>query len=334
MNKILRFLEKYIIPKFLYRLFQPIYHYFLVALAAFIYGFPSRKMFVIGVTGTKGKTTTCNLIAHIFNSNGLKTGMATTVNFRIGEEEWLNKTGHTMLGRFQLQKLLAKMLKLGCHYAVIETSSEGILQYRHRFIDYDMAVFTNLSSEHLERHGGFENYRTAKIKLFEKIAKKENSFGVYNLDDKNVDYFLKPAVKNKYGYQIKLKIKNQKLNHILEIEDINLLPDKSKFTVNKEDFEIPLIGEFNVYNTAAAICVAMFQNIPIKQIKKSLVNVKPIPGRMEKINEGQNFSVFVDYAHTEDALKEALSALRVFCKNKIIVVFGCGGDRDKAKRFK
>ena len=148
-------------------------------IAALFYGFPSRKMKVIGVTGTKGKTTTCNLIAQILNFSGHKTGMATTVNFRIGDYEWKNESKQTMLGRFQLQKLLRQMVKENCEYAVIETSSEGILQYRHCFIDYNIAVFTNLSPEHIERHGGFENYRSAKVKLFEKVAKKENSIGIY-----------------------------------------------------------------------------------------------------------------------------------------------------------
>ncbi len=166
MEQLLRFIKKYLIPEFAFKKIQPAYHFSLAYLAALFYAFPSSKMTVIGVTGTKGKTTTCNLIAQILNSAGYKTGMATTVNFRIGEKEWLNETKQTMLGRFQLQKLLARMAREGCKYAVIETSSEGILQYRHRFIDYDVAIFTNLSPEHLERHGGFENYRRAKVKLF------------------------------------------------------------------------------------------------------------------------------------------------------------------------
>lgn len=200
------------------------YHFSLAFLAAVFYGFPSRKMIVIGVTGTKGKTTTCNLIADILQGAGFKTGLASTVNFRIGDKEWVNETKQTMLGRFALQKFLRQMADSGCKYAVIETSSEGIIQYRQRFIDYNVAVFTNLSPEHIERHGGFEKYRAAKVKLFEQVAKRRNgvgiyphtitkiinffrprrksSFGVgvYNLDDKNVGYFLKPAIKAKYGF--------------------------------------------------------------------------------------------------------------------------------------
>ncbi|MEK7635875.1 MAG: UDP-N-acetylmuramoyl-L-alanyl-D-glutamate--2,6-diaminopimelate ligase [Patescibacteria group bacterium] len=334
MEKLLRFFEK-IIPKSIYKKLQPAYHYFLAASAAFIYGFPSEKMLVIGVTGTKGKSTTSNLIHHILNSSGYKTGLATTVNFKIGDEEWLNKEGKTMLGRFKLQKLLSQMARENCVYAVIETSSEGILQFRHRFINYSAAVFTNLSPEHIEHHGSFENYRDAKIKLFEKVAQKENSVGVYNLDDENTKYFLRPKIKNRCFYALnpdkKQRINIQNLNII---SNVKLTIDGTNFSFNKEKFEMSLIGEFNIYNAAAAICVGLSQNIPIEKIKKVLKSVKPVPGRMENIEEGQNFTVFVDYAHTEDSLKNALMFLKNLAKKKIIVVFGCGGDRDKSKRPK
>ena len=150
MERALRIIEK-LIPRPIFEFFQPAYHYLLAFSAALFYGFPSRQIIVIGVTGTKGKTTTCNLIHHILNSSGYKTGLSTTINFKIGDEEWKNDLKQTMPGRFYLQKLLSRMVKAGCQYAVIETSSEGIVQYRHRFIDYDAAVFLNLSPEHLER---------------------------------------------------------------------------------------------------------------------------------------------------------------------------------------
>ena len=198
MEKILRFIEKELIPKNLYKKTQPIYHFLMAYFSALFYDFPSKKMIVVGVTGTKGKTTTCDLIYQILNFAGYKTGLATTANFAISDLKWQNNSKQTMLGRFELQKLLARMAKENCIYAIIETSSEGILQFRHRFIDYDIAVFTNLSPEHIERHGSFENYRNAKIKLFEKVAKEENSIGIYNLDDENAKYFLKPKIKNRY----------------------------------------------------------------------------------------------------------------------------------------
>ena len=364
MDKILRFLEKYIIPKQLYRWGQPIYHFSLAFLAAALYGFPSRKMKVIGITGTKGKTTTCNLIAQILNFSGHKTGMATTVNFRIGEREWKNETKQTMLGRFQLQKLLKQMKKENCEYAIVETSSEGILQYRHRFIDYDAAVFTNLSPEHIERHAGFENYRSAKVKLFEKVVEKKDSVGVYNLDDENVECFLKPKIEKKYGYSFKIrnpkfeirnKFKNQKFNKILEIEDIKISPNKTEFQITfqllsqlKCNLEMPLVGEFNVYNAAAAICVALSQNVPMDKIKQALAQAKPPAGRMEilyakalanrrmRIKESENdFIIVIDYAHEPaslEAVYKTISNLKSQISKTICLLGAQGGGRDKWKR--
>ncbi|MBI5306229.1 UDP-N-acetylmuramyl-tripeptide synthetase [Candidatus Wolfebacteria bacterium] len=339
-NNILFFLKK-LIPKQIFVFFQPGYHFMLSFLAAFFYGFPSRKMIVIGVTGTKGKTTTCNLITQILNFSGRKTGMATTVNFRIGDKEWKNETKQTMLGRFQLQKLLKQMAGEKCEYAVIETSSEGILQYRHCFIDYNIVVFTNLSPEHIERHNGFENYRDAKVKLFEKAVRKKDGIGVYNLDDENVEYFLKPDVKNKYGYGIKFSIFNFQFLNNFQISNIKLLQDKTKFEINNENFEMPLIGEFNVYNATAAICVALSQNIPIEKIKEALKLAKSPIGRMEIIKT-KDFSIIIDYAHEPASLEAVYKAvidskLKVNSPaggSKLICLLGAqGGGRDKWKRL-
>jgi UDP-N-acetylmuramoyl-L-alanyl-D-glutamate--2,6-diaminopimelate ligase len=318
------------------------YHFILAYLGALVYGFPSREMIVIGVTGTKGKTTTCNLIAQILNFCGYKTGMASTVNFRISEKEWINETKQTMLGRFQLQKLLRQMADARCEYAVIETSSEGILQHRHRGIDYKIAVFTNLSPEHIERHGSFEKYRAEKLKLFEIVARRKDGIGVYNLDDENVGYFLKAPVKNRYGFYINSKIKNQnsklqiKIQNfvkILEINNIQLSANGSKFNVDGFEFEMPLIGEFNVYNAAAAICVALSQNIPMAKIQEALKIAKPTPGRMEIIDEGQGFTAIVDYSYEPKGLESALQAIKVFNPKRIIVLTGsAGGGRDKWRR--
>lgn len=167
------------------------YHKLLAILAAYAYNFPSRKMVVIGVTGTNGKTTVCNMIAKILEEAGYKVGLTTTANFKIGEKEWINATKQTMQGRFKLQKLLHRMAEAGCKYAIIETSSEGIAQSRHWGISYDVAVFTNLTPEHIESHGSFEKYKEAKGKLFKSLKqknarteKKENKkVSIVNLDD-------------------------------------------------------------------------------------------------------------------------------------------------------
>ena len=344
MEFILRFLKK-IIPQPIFKFLQPAYHWLLGFLAALFYGFPSRKLTVIGVTGTKGKTTTCNLIAQILNSAGFKTGMTTTVNFRIGSREWINTGKQTMLGRFRLQKLLAEMVGAGCHYAVVETSSEGILQYRHRFIDYKIAVFTNLTPEHIERHGGFENYRDAKLKLFKQVAKKPNAIGIYNLDDKNVGYFLKPKINRQYVYTLQLPDSRTKINNLHIVSNIKSSAKGTNFLFSacarggcasggdKEKFEMPLIGEMNVYNAAAAICVAISQGIPRRQIKKALAKAVPPPGRLELVNAGQKFTVIIDYSYEPASLENALKTIKVFKPKRIILVVGsAGGGRDKWRR--
>lgn len=337
MEKILRFIEKQLIPENLYKKTQPIYHFLMAFFSALFYDFPSKKMVIIGVTGTKGKTTTCDLIYQILNFAGYKTGLATTANFAIGDLKWQNKSKQTMLGRFELQKLLAQMAKENCVYAVIETSSEGILQFRHRFIDYDAAVFTNLSPEHIERHGNFENYRNAKIKLFENVAKKENSVGIYNLDDENAKYFLKPKIKNRYFYALNTENNRVNIQNLNVIANIKSTINGAKFSFNGEKFEMPLIGEFNVYNAAAAICVALSQNIPMETIKKALSVAKPPAGRLEIINKGQGFTVIIDYAHEPASLEAIYKTIKKSIikspKSKVICLLGAqGGGRDKWKR--
>lgn len=333
LEKILRFLEKYVIPKRLYRLGQPIYHFMLAFLGNFIYGAPSKRMFVVGVTGTKGKTTTANLIAQILNGVGFKAGKITSVVFGIGEKEWKNDTKHAMPGRFQLQKLLLQMTKAGCRYAVVETSSEGILQFRHRFIDYKAAVFTNLSPEHIERHGSFQSYRAAKLKLFEKIARKKDGIGIFNLDDENAEYFLGPSVKNKIGYGMKFLNPKPELQMKFQISNVELSTRGTEFKFNGEKFVMPLIGEFNVYNAAAAISFALSQNIPAQKIREVLKRAKPVPGRLEVVDSGQDFTVIVDYAHEPASLEAAYKAVKLFNPRRIIGLLGAqGGGRDKWKR--
>ncbi len=323
------------------------YHYCLAFLGALVYGFPSKKLIVIGVTGTKGKTTTCNLIAQILNVAGHKTGMTTTVNFRIGNEEWPNTTKQTMLGRFALQKMLRRMVDENCKYAVIETSSEGIIQYRHKFIDYKILVFTNLSPEHIERHGGFENYREAKVKLFAHAARQKGSVGIYLLDDENAKHFVEAKIGKKFGYYVnelaedmhpdieKFKIKNIKTSETKTEFDFGGSP--SPFGLEPkglgEHFEMSLIGEFNVYNAASAISVAISQNVPMTEIKNALRNAVAPSGRMEAVNCGQPFKVFVDYSYEPKSLEWALKTVQSFNPRRIIALIGsAGGGRDRWRR--
>lgn len=347
------FLKAHLVPGFIFNSLRPAYHYLLALAGALIYGFPShlrqrfdgqtKKMKIIGVTGTKGKTTTCYLIAQILNSCGFKTGTITTALLKIGEREWTNDSKQTMPGRFQLQKLLAQMRKEACHYAVIETSSEGILQYRHRFVDYDMAIFTNLSPEHIERHGSFENYRNAKIKLFEKVAEKDNGVGIYNLDDENVGYFLEPRISERHSYTLKLRKPIAGIQNLHKISRIETTRQGASFLFGGESadrrIETPLIGEFNVYNAAAAICAALSQDIPFEKIKTALAAAKPPPGRFEIVDKGQDFKVIIDYAHEPASLEAAYKAIKNSkfqipdSKSKLICLLGAqGGGRDKWKR--
>ena len=328
---------KKIIPKNLLLL----YHKCWAILANYIYGFPSNKLIVIGTTGTNGKSTTCNLIAKVLEETGAKVGMMTTVNFKIADKEWINDTHMTMKGRLTLQKMLKQMVKAGCKYAVVETSSEGIMQNRNWGINYDMAVFTNLTPEHIETHGSFENYKKAKGQLFaglskyprKKINDKEISKALaVNLDDQHWQYYFAFPADKKYGYGLSFVSKLPDAEVVLA-GDVDLQVNGTFFRVGTEDFKTKLIGRFNVYNCLAAICVGLNFGLNLNQCKQALAKVTGVPGRMEVIDEGQKFSVLVDYAHDPVAFANLFSTLKMFAKNRIIHVFGsAGGVRDHAKR--
>jgi UDP-N-acetylmuramoyl-L-alanyl-D-glutamate--2,6-diaminopimelate ligase len=341
---------KRIIRKLLPKNFLFFYHKALAYLAAFFYGWPSRKMIVIGVTGTGGKSTVVNFIGRILEEVGYKVGWTSTINFKIGDREWLNKTKMTMPGRFYLQKLLKRMLQAGCQYAIIETSSEGLVQSRHLGINYDLALITNLFPEHLESHGGFENYKKAKAKLFQHLSRSKNKVIngqkilkkiVVNLNDQNAEYFLSFKADEYYGYKLKdwgSKIESLKTDHnlkIIEAENVKLTPGDFGFMIDGVGFKIHLPGKFNIENALAAITLAVSQGVSLESCRRTLDQIKSLPGRLEEINEGQNFRIFVDYAHTPDSL-EAVYRLMVNLKqpgSRIIAVLGaCGGGRDKWKR--
>ncbi len=326
-----------------------IYYRLLAQLAALIYGFPSEKMIVVGVTGTTGKSTVVNLIARVLEQTGAKVGLTTTFNFRIGEKEWENKTKMTMLGRFALQKLLKQMLRAGCCYAVIETSSQGVEQYRHLGINYDIGVFTNLSPEHIESHGSFDKYRQAKQKFFQHLiaSKKKiidnkliNKVGIINLDDENSGYFLKFKTDKQYGYTL-VNFNFQSAPpaggwrtklQIIEAENIVANFSGLGFSVNNTDFKLNLLGKFNVYNALAAICVGLSQGVSLGVCQKALADIKQIPGRMEVLIK-EPFVVLVDYAHTPDSLEKVYQTIKPLIQGKMICVFGsAGGGRDKWKR--
>ncbi|MCX6745492.1 MAG: UDP-N-acetylmuramoyl-L-alanyl-D-glutamate--2,6-diaminopimelate ligase [Candidatus Parcubacteria bacterium] len=310
-------------------------------LANYRYGFPSRKLIVIGVTGTNGKSTTCNLIAKVLEYNGAKVGLMTTVNFKIADQEWINDTHMTMQGRFKLQKMLRQMVKVGCKYAVVETSSEGIMQCRNWGINYDVAVISNLTPEHIEAHGSFENYKKAKGELFACISKfphkKINGQEilkalVVNLDDQHWQYYFNFPADKKYCYAIDFVSKLPEAE-VLKAGDISLSINGTFFRIGTTDFKTNLIGKFNIYNCLAAICVVKHFGLNMEQCKQALSKVTGVPGRMELIDEDQNFTVLVDYAHDAASFEGLFNTLKMFEKNRIIHVFGsAGGVRDHVKR--
>jgi len=300
---------KEIIKKFTPSFLLSWYHFILAFLGTLFYRFPSQKIKVIGITGTNGKTTTSEMISKILTEAGYKTASLSSIKFKVGEKERQNNLKMTMPGRFKIQKFLREAVDSGCRYAVLEVTSEGIKQHRHRFINFDMAVFTNLAPEHIEAHGGFENYKKAKGKLFQ-AAK---NIHIINIDDENAEYFLRFPARRKHTYG-------------LEKGDIN--------TKNTQ-FKLKLIGDFNIYNALAAICAGLSQGISLDSCKKALEKIEGIPGRMEEIIS-EPFKIFVDYAFTPNALEKVYQTLTTNYKlpaNRLICVLGaCGGGRDKWKR--
>jgi len=307
------------------------YHLTLAFLGAVIYGFPSKKLIIVGVTGTNGKTTVVEMITYILEEAGFKTALSSSIRFKIGSEEWPNTLKMTMPGRLKIQKFLRQAVNAGCKYAVLEVTSEGIKQYRHKFIDFDAAVFTNITPEHIERHGGFEAYKKAKGKLFQSLGEgsKKKTTCIVNLDDPNADYFLQFPAKEKFGYRIKDEYFKSFQGRIVEAKNYNLMNNGLKFTVEEKEINLNLLGKFNIYNSLAAISFGLSQGIDIETCKRGLEKVQGIPGRMEIVNK-EPFSVVVDYAHTPAALENVYKTLN---DSRLICVLGAaGGGRDKWKR--
>ncbi len=277
----------------------------LAFLGALVYRFPSKQMKVIGVTGTNGKSTVVEFMSRIFEEAGLKTASQSSIRFKVLNKEWPNTFKMTMPGRFFIQKFLRQAKNSGCEYVILEVTSEGIKQYRHKFINFEMAVFTNLTPEHIEAHGGFENYKAAKGKLFQAVK----GIHIINIDDKNADYFLQFKARKKYTYG-------------LERGDVN--------TKNIQ-FRLQLAGNFNIYNALAATCVGVSQGISLETCKRAVGKVKMLPGRMEEVIS-EPFRVFVDYAFTPNALEKVYQTLKPNGAKMVCVLGACGGGRDKWKR--
>ena len=319
MQRILLKIKKNI-PQKLFKKIQPVYHYLLVIIGAIIYRFPSRKIKVIGITGTKGKTSTAEFVNAILEEAGKKTALAGTLRFKIGDKSQPNMYKMTMPGRMFIQRFLRNAVDAGCEYAIIEISSEAVKQYRNKFIDLDALIFTNLAPEHIESHGSYEKYVEAKLSIALDLEKspKKNKVLIVNIDDKEGEKFLGINISNNVTYSLN------------EVEDIVLSEDKTEFDYKGVQMETALPGKFNIYNILGAIKYAEQEKIDLNTIRKSIFKIKEIKGRAQNINEGQDFKVIVDYAHTPDSLK---AIYETFSDSKIIGVLGnCGGGRDKWKR--
>lgn len=319
MEKLLQSIKKFI-PKSVFDAIAPIYHYKLALMGAILYRFPSKKIKVVGVTGTKGKTTTVELVNAILEEAGYKTALAGTLRIKVGEQSEPNMFKMTMPGRFFIQRFLRKAVNEKCDWAILEMTSEGTKQFRHKFLDLDALIFTNLSPEHIESHGSYENYVAAKLKIAKALehSQKEGKTIIVNDDDKEAGRFLETDVPKKITYSL-----DRAKPFSTTDRDVSLTIDGKKVIVG-----IP--GEFNIYNILGAVAFAKSQRINPDIVRKALLKFKGVRGRVEKVDEGQNFSVVVDYAHTPDSLLKLYQAFGD--TKKICVLGGTGGGRDRWKR--
>jgi len=314
------------------------YHKLKAVIAVLINFNPSKKIKVIGVTGTDGKTTTVNIIAKMLESAGYKVGFTSTVMYKIGEVEWSNRDKMTTQSPFFVQKMLRRMVAAKCDYAIVEVTSHAVAQNRIWGINFDVAVFTNIANDHLEYHGSFENYMRAKGKFMGSLFGMRRKKGIrksviVNHDDPHFEYFDQFQGDLKFTYGVN--------KGSVKAESVLLKAEGSSFSVKVpnavQEFKTNLIGEFNVYNCLAAICVGISQEIPIEKLAEIFAKLKPIAGRLEAVDVGQDFPVVVDYAHTAEALEKVCQIFKALLAQrgvgKLFLVFGAtGGGRDKSKR--
>ncbi|MCX6825073.1 MAG: UDP-N-acetylmuramoyl-L-alanyl-D-glutamate--2,6-diaminopimelate ligase [candidate division SR1 bacterium] len=300
--------------------------------ANMVYGSPSKNFFVIGVTGTNGKTTTVNLIHKILNEHVSKTVMISTANIKIGNQDLENSKKMTSLDVFDLQSILATAKDSGCKIAVLEASSHGLNQYRFEGVEFDFAVLTNITHDHLDFHGTFERYAKAKEKLFRYVLanKKQNKYAGFPADDKiGKQRFEEMPFDQKLSY-------STVASSSLKASNIQISNSGTTFSFNylgkSYDVKTKLLGEFNVYNILAALSVVLQMGVNIDQAIKSIEGFETVTGRMEQI-EKNGVRYFIDFAHTPDALEKTLDYLsKIKGKGRLITLFGAPGNRDKSKR--
>lgn len=311
---------KKIVPAAVVRPLRPFYHRTLTFFMALSYGFPARKLTVIGITGTKGKSTTAEMLFSILRGAGYTTALISTIRFAIEDDSKPNRFKMTLQGRGFAQAFMRRVLRAGCTHLVIEITSESVLQYRHWFLDLDALIVTNIQRDHIESHGSFENYVGAKRTIVDTLVRspKRTKILVANGDIEESRAFLSKKVSRAIEFGMH------------DLKDV--LGDERSvgFTYSNVKFTLPLPGTFNALNAIAAIKTAEALGIPLTVAALALATLPPVAGRVERIEAGQDFVAIVDYAHTPDSLRALYSAFPA--KRKICVLGNAGGGRDTWKR--
>ncbi len=310
---------KKIIPEPVVKLFRKPYHFFLSFLFALAYGFPAKGMTVIGVTGTKGKSTVTEMLYRVLLYAKYPVAVAGTIRFAILGNSEPNLFKMTMPGRGFVQEFLSRAKKAGAKYAVLEITSESTIQFRHLFLYQNALVFTNLQREHIESHGSFENYRAAKLKIGKELERsfKRPRTIIPNGDDLESAPYLELSVENKLPFSYK------------EASEVVLGSGTVSFTYMKVRFTLSVPGSYNIMNALAVIKAAHAVGVPLLTIAEALEQIERIPGRTERVERGQDFQAVVDYAHTPDSLSAIYAA---YPGRKICVLGNTGGGRDTWKR--
>lgn len=309
-------------------------------IAAAFFGYPARKLSMIGVTGTDGKTTTTNLIFHILQAAGLKTGMISTVNAVIGEQVLDTGFHVTTPEPVDVQRYLALMVESGLSHAVLETTSHGWAQHRVDGCEFDVAVVTNITHEHLDEHGSLENYRKAKARLFQSLAETRQKPGgnprtaVVNKDDSSYGFLTDLCIgltgvhRLDYGLAPGAWVSAGRVKYDPKGSSFNIIHGGDEYPMSAR-----LVGAYNISNIMAAFTATVGAlGIPAETAQKGIASLQGIPGRMEAIDLGQDFLAYVDFAHTPNALRRTLETAREMTQGKVIVTFGAAGLRDRQKR--
>jgi UDP-N-acetylmuramoyl-L-alanyl-D-glutamate--2,6-diaminopimelate ligase len=317
--------DKVNVPGDICQVVAPNTRHVLAVMADIFYDHPSGKMKVIGVTGTNGKTTITYLLRSILEVSGSKVGLLGTINYEMAGR--VIPASNTTPGALDVQRYLAEMAADGAQYAVMEVSSHALEQYRVDAVSFACAIFTNITPEHLDYHQTFDAYLTAKGKLFRYLPR--GSVGVFNADDPNSISLAQRTKASQvwYGIDNPAAFSAELISMGLDGASIRLLTPVGQIEVQTQ-----LIGIHNVYNILAAASATVSLGIGLNETAAGIQALAGVPGRLERIDEAKDFTAFVDYAHTDDGLKKVLAALRPLTDGKLIVVFGCGGNRDRTKR--